>query len=206
MFSAFSEYDPAGAVWMAVTRLRKLRGAMPLAAVSFGVPHSTLHQSGLGALFMMAKDTIFPLDGVQRLHAKMRGIYRLYGAGDHLGDVTLAHPGIARASLASACRRTEGSGRGLHAVDFEPDARDRRRARQQGRGDRNPRCINADEVIGARIVGIARAWPDSGAMQSGVVVLVKAAAVAGWFVLIFLLERWRPAAPTRPSCSGTPSA
>src|SRR5688572_16902046 len=31
------------------------------------------------------KDTIFPLDGVQRLHAQVRNIYRLYGAEDKLG-------------------------------------------------------------------------------------------------------------------------
>ncbi|MEX2120285.1 MAG: prolyl oligopeptidase family serine peptidase [Pirellulales bacterium] len=31
------------------------------------------------------KDPIFPLDGVQRIHQKVREIYRLYGAGDKLG-------------------------------------------------------------------------------------------------------------------------
>jgi dienelactone hydrolase len=31
------------------------------------------------------KDTIFPLDGVVRLHEKTRRIYQLYGAADHLG-------------------------------------------------------------------------------------------------------------------------
>jgi len=31
------------------------------------------------------KDTIFPLDGVVRVHKKVRGIYRLYGADDKLG-------------------------------------------------------------------------------------------------------------------------
>lgn len=31
------------------------------------------------------KDTIFPLDGVVRLHAQTRRIYELYGAADHLG-------------------------------------------------------------------------------------------------------------------------
>jgi hypothetical protein len=31
------------------------------------------------------KDTIFPLDGVIRVHKKVREIYRLYGAGDKLG-------------------------------------------------------------------------------------------------------------------------
>src|SRR5437667_2224062 len=31
------------------------------------------------------KDTIFPLDGIQRLHAKVRSVYRLYNAADKLG-------------------------------------------------------------------------------------------------------------------------
>lgn len=31
------------------------------------------------------KDTIFPLDGVVRLHSQTRRIYQLYGAADHLG-------------------------------------------------------------------------------------------------------------------------
>ncbi len=61
MLAAFMEFAPAAAEWLGMTRLRKLLGAMTLGAVIFGVTLSTLHQSGLGALFMMAKDKIFPL-------------------------------------------------------------------------------------------------------------------------------------------------
>lgn len=61
MLAAFMEFAPAAAEWLGLSRLRKLLGAMTLGAVIFGVTLSTLHQSGLGALFMMAKDKIYPL-------------------------------------------------------------------------------------------------------------------------------------------------
>ncbi|MHB8519177.1 MAG: alpha/beta hydrolase family protein [Limisphaerales bacterium] len=38
------------------------------------------------------KDDIFPLDGVMRLHAKVRKIYRLYGAADKLGVLITEGP------------------------------------------------------------------------------------------------------------------
>ncbi len=37
-------------------------------------------------------DSIFPLDGVQRLHAKVRDVYRLHGAADKLGLVIAPGP------------------------------------------------------------------------------------------------------------------
>lgn len=61
MMAAFLEFSPAAAEWLGLRRLRKFLGAMTLGAVIFGVTLSTLHQSGLGALFMMAKDKVFPL-------------------------------------------------------------------------------------------------------------------------------------------------
>jgi Ni/Fe-hydrogenase subunit HybB-like protein len=42
-------------------RLRRILGAMTLGAVIIGITLSTLHQSGLGALFLMAKSKIHPL-------------------------------------------------------------------------------------------------------------------------------------------------
>jgi dienelactone hydrolase len=38
------------------------------------------------------KDTIFPLDGVVRLHSQVRGVYRLYNAADKLGLVITEGP------------------------------------------------------------------------------------------------------------------
>lgn len=61
MMAAFMEFAPAAAEWLGMARLRKIFSAMTLGAVIFGVTLSTLHQSGLGALFMMTKDKVFPL-------------------------------------------------------------------------------------------------------------------------------------------------
>ena len=61
MLAAFLEFSPAAAEWLGLRRLRKVLAAMTIGAVVFGVTLSTLHQSGLGALFMMAKDKIYPL-------------------------------------------------------------------------------------------------------------------------------------------------
>jgi len=61
MLSELIEFSPAIAEWMGLKRLRKILGAMTLGAVIFGVTLSSLHQSGLGALFLMAKPKIHPL-------------------------------------------------------------------------------------------------------------------------------------------------
>ncbi len=61
MLAALLEFAPAAAEWLGLRRLRKILAAMTLGAVVFGVTLSTLHQSGLGALFMMGKDKIHPL-------------------------------------------------------------------------------------------------------------------------------------------------
>jgi len=61
MLAEFIEFSPAIAEWLGWKRLRKILGSMTLAAVIFGITLSTLHQSGLGALFLMAKSKIHPL-------------------------------------------------------------------------------------------------------------------------------------------------
>jgi len=61
MISLFIEFSPTVAEWLGFRRLRKILASLTLAAVVFGIALSTLHQSGLGALFMMAKDKIHPL-------------------------------------------------------------------------------------------------------------------------------------------------
>ncbi len=61
MLSELIEFSPAIAEWLGMKRLRKTLSAMTLGAVIFGITLSTLHQSGLGALYLMAKGKIHPL-------------------------------------------------------------------------------------------------------------------------------------------------
>jgi len=55
------EFSPAIAEWLGLRRIRKIFNSMTLGACVFGIALSTLHQSGLGGLFMMAKGKIHPL-------------------------------------------------------------------------------------------------------------------------------------------------
>ncbi len=61
MAAEFIEFSPAIAEWLGMKRLRKFVGGLTIASVIFGITLSTLHQSGLGALFLMAKSKIHPL-------------------------------------------------------------------------------------------------------------------------------------------------
>ncbi|OGU26935.1 MAG: hypothetical protein A2X66_08475 [Ignavibacteria bacterium GWA2_54_16] len=61
MIAQFVEFSPAIAEWLGWKRIRKFLGGLTLGAVIFGITLSTLHQSGLGALFLMAKSKIHPL-------------------------------------------------------------------------------------------------------------------------------------------------
>jgi len=61
MLAELVEFSPAIAEWLGARKARKILGAMTLGAVIFGITLSTLHQSGLGALMMMAKSKIHPL-------------------------------------------------------------------------------------------------------------------------------------------------
>ena len=61
MLAEILEFSPAVAEWLGWKRARRILGSMTLGAVIFGVTLSTLHQSGLGALFLMAKPKIHPL-------------------------------------------------------------------------------------------------------------------------------------------------
>src|SRR4030042_737419 len=61
MISLFIEFSPTVAEWLGFKRVRKILASLTVGAVVFGIALSTLHQSGLGALFMMAKDKIHPL-------------------------------------------------------------------------------------------------------------------------------------------------
>jgi Ni/Fe-hydrogenase subunit HybB-like protein len=61
MIAELIEFSPAIAEWLGAKRARKILSGMTIGAVIFGITLSTLHQSGLGALFLMAKDKIHPL-------------------------------------------------------------------------------------------------------------------------------------------------
>ena len=61
MIAQLIEFSPAIAEWLGARNIRKILSGMTLAAVIFGITLSTLHQSGLGALYLMAKDKIHPL-------------------------------------------------------------------------------------------------------------------------------------------------
>lgn len=61
MLAEFIEFSPAVAEWLGWKRVRKVLHGLTLGAVIFGITLSTLHQSGLGALYMMAKSKIHPL-------------------------------------------------------------------------------------------------------------------------------------------------
>jgi Ni/Fe-hydrogenase subunit HybB-like protein len=61
MLAELLEFSPVVAEWLGARRARRILSAMTLSAVIFGVTLSTLHQSGLGALYLMAKPKIHPL-------------------------------------------------------------------------------------------------------------------------------------------------
>ena len=61
MIAELIEFSPAIAEWLGARRARKILSGMTIAAVIFGITLSTLHQSGLGALYLMAKEKIHPL-------------------------------------------------------------------------------------------------------------------------------------------------
>jgi len=61
MIAQLIEFSPAIAEWLGARRAHKILSGMTLAAVIFGITLSMLHQSGLGALYLMAKEKIHPL-------------------------------------------------------------------------------------------------------------------------------------------------
>jgi Ni/Fe-hydrogenase subunit HybB-like protein len=61
MVAAFVEFSPVIAEWLNLEKARKFLKSLTLATVILGVTLSLLHQSGLGALFLMAKPKIHPL-------------------------------------------------------------------------------------------------------------------------------------------------
>jgi Ni/Fe-hydrogenase subunit HybB-like protein len=61
MVAQLIEFSPAIAEWLGARRIHKILSILTLGAVIFGITLSMLHQSGLGALYLMAKEKIHPL-------------------------------------------------------------------------------------------------------------------------------------------------
>ncbi|MEI6435776.1 MAG: NrfD/PsrC family molybdoenzyme membrane anchor subunit [Bacteroidota bacterium] len=61
MIAQLIEFSPAIAEWLGTRHIHKILSGMTIGAVIFGITLSTLHQSGLGALYLMAKEKIHPL-------------------------------------------------------------------------------------------------------------------------------------------------
>jgi len=61
MIAQLIEFSPAIAEWLGARRIRGILSGMTIAAVIFGITLSMLHQSGLGALYLMAQEKIHPL-------------------------------------------------------------------------------------------------------------------------------------------------
>lgn len=61
MMAEFVEFSPAVAEWLGWHRVRRFLAGVTLGAVIFGITLSLLHQSGLGALYLMARDKVHPL-------------------------------------------------------------------------------------------------------------------------------------------------
>ena len=61
MTAELVEFSPVIAQWAGWPRLRRRLHALTLGAVVLGITLSTLHQSGLGALYLMAETKIHPL-------------------------------------------------------------------------------------------------------------------------------------------------
>jgi Ni/Fe-hydrogenase subunit HybB-like protein len=61
MVAEFVEFSPVVAEWLGWWRAQRILSRLTLVTVIFGVTLSTLHQSGLGALFLLARSKIHPL-------------------------------------------------------------------------------------------------------------------------------------------------
>jgi Ni/Fe-hydrogenase subunit HybB-like protein len=61
MMAELIELSPAIAEWLGWQRVRRVLGTLTVGAVVFGITLSTLHQSGLGALYLLARAKVHPL-------------------------------------------------------------------------------------------------------------------------------------------------
>lgn len=61
MTAEFLEFSPAIAEWLGWQRVRRVLSRLTVGVVIFGITLSLLHQSGLGALYLMVRDKVHPL-------------------------------------------------------------------------------------------------------------------------------------------------
>lgn len=61
MTATLLEFSPAIAEWLGWRRAHRILEGLTIGAVIFGITLSTLHQSGLGALYLMAEPKVHPL-------------------------------------------------------------------------------------------------------------------------------------------------
>ncbi|MCK9461535.1 MAG: polysulfide reductase NrfD [Proteobacteria bacterium] len=61
LMAEFVEFSPAITEWLGLKKVRRIASGLTLGAVILGFTLSFLHQSGLGALFLLAKGKIHPL-------------------------------------------------------------------------------------------------------------------------------------------------
>lgn len=61
MVAQLVEFSPAIAEWLGARRIHRILSTMTVGAVILGITLSTLHQSALGALYLMAKPKVHPL-------------------------------------------------------------------------------------------------------------------------------------------------
>jgi len=61
MIAQLVEFSPAIAEWLGARRLHRVLTGMTIGAVVFGITLSTLHQSALAGLFLMAESKVHPL-------------------------------------------------------------------------------------------------------------------------------------------------
>ena len=61
MLAELVEFSPAIAEWLGLRRVHRILSALTVGAVVFGITLSTLHQSALGALYLMAEPKLHPL-------------------------------------------------------------------------------------------------------------------------------------------------
>jgi Ni/Fe-hydrogenase subunit HybB-like protein len=61
MMAELVEFSPAIAEWLGMKRVHRILSGLTVGAVVFGITLSTLHQSALGALYLMAEPKVHPL-------------------------------------------------------------------------------------------------------------------------------------------------
>ena len=87
----FFEFFPAALEWLGLGRLRKYLLKATMALTVFGVVLSTLHQSSLGALFMIAPSKVHPLWYSSYLHVYFFVSAVIAGLSMVIFEATLSH-------------------------------------------------------------------------------------------------------------------